>query len=772
MQQPDFWTRLRQGRLARVLPVYLGISWIVLQVTGELRDALKLPDWVSPVAVLLLAIGLIITLATAWVQGHAVKPPAADVAAAATGQAEQSHNPHVLAPHLTWRRSVTGGILAFSLLFGFAGLYVVIKDRGRSFAPAEAHADAAPAIAVMPFTVTGAGLEVWREGMVDLLATNLDGVGGLRTTDSRTVLARWRENVREDATADLQTVLTVAREAAARYALLGSAVAIGPNVRLSAEVYDVATGNKLGDGRAEGPADSVLALVDRLSVDVLKGMLGGRTSDVMPTNRRAASLTTSSLPALKAYLEGEALFRRSDFSGAMAALERAVTEDSTFALAYYRLGDVYGWAENISSAKAEAATQRALAFIDRLPSRDSLLVRGAHALEHGTLEGFPALREAVRQYPDDPDAWFLLGDSYFHLGQQALVDPLEALDHFRRAVALDPSFAPYYIHLLDVAVMQVDTPRAQELLATYGGLAPHSEFFQANRIAADLLFGDAAAQARAATTLDTVPTLILTDILAVPPVPVSLHVRQQALEAILRRSDAPPRFAATRVFTLIDRGRHRDARMAIPTLQPPAARFLALATLRWSGAELSSEDLARLTLSATDTAPPQLLIGGAYAAETGRWRDVETAKAAAAARRTVDNEELARAYAGVAKALEAVTLWRQGHAAAAVPILEQVQREAVGYGTAGTVNTYVRVWLSELHTELGHDEQALSFLRTINVTEARFRRAQLYEKLGRLDDARREYAACLTAWAQADEGFAKVAQARAALSRLPADRGK
>jgi tetratricopeptide (TPR) repeat protein len=774
MQQPDIWTRIRQGRFARIIAVYLGISWVVLQVTNELRDALSLPAWVSPVALLLLVIGLVIISATAWVQGQVRRPAVSDQAAdsAESPAAAPAQLPQGLARHLTWQRSVTGGVIAFSLLFGFAGLYVVVMDRGRSFAPTEAMAGVAPALAVMPFSVSGTGLDVWREGMVDLMATNLDGVGGLRTTDSRTVLARWREVVRDKSTPDLETILKVARAAAARYALVGNAVGLGTNVRLSAVLYEVESGDKLGDGQAEGPADSVLTLVDRLSVDVLKGMLGGRTADVLPTNRRAAALTTSSLPALKSYLEGEALFRRSDFSGAMAALERAVTDDTTFALAYYRLSDVYGWAENISSAKAEAAAERAVRYIDRLPSRDSLLVRGAHALEHGTLHGFAPLQEAVRQYPDDPDAWFLLGDSYFHLGPQALLDPLEGLEHFRRAVALDPSFAPYQIHLVDMAVAQVDTPRAVQLLEEYGRLAPNSEFTHANRLAADLLFGDAPARARAVAALDTAPTLIINDITTVSSTPRSLQMRQQVLEELRRRSDAPGRALPTLLQTLVDRGRFRSARALLPAL-PAAQRPYQTYALHWHGVELSPEELAVLTVTATDTLPAPLLAKGAYAAEMGRGREVELAKsvAAAAAGRATD-DEFSRAYRGVVRALEAHTLWKQGRAAAAVPILEQLQKEVTGLGPAGTVNTLTRVWLAELHAELNRPEEALRYLATLNITEARFRRAVLYEKLGRVDDARREYANCLIAWSEADEGFAKVAQAREALSRLQADHAK
>lgn len=70
MAGPSLLDRLKSSRLVQVLILYLGASWIVIEVAGELQDALSLPDWVSPVAVILLLIGLVVVLATAWVQSH------------------------------------------------------------------------------------------------------------------------------------------------------------------------------------------------------------------------------------------------------------------------------------------------------------------------------------------------------------------------------------------------------------------------------------------------------------------------------------------------------------------------------------------------------------------------------------------------------------------------------------------------------------------------------------------------------------------------------
>ena len=59
---------------------------------------------------------------------------------------------------------------------------------------------------------------------------------------------------------------------------------------------------------------------------------------------RVAAVSTDSLEALKAFLEGEQALRAPrDLERARSALQRAVEIDSTFALAWSRLAYVVGW---------------------------------------------------------------------------------------------------------------------------------------------------------------------------------------------------------------------------------------------------------------------------------------------------------------------------------------------------------------------------------------------------------------------------------------------
>ena len=51
---------LRERSVWQVLAVYLGVSWVALQVVDLLKQNMGLPDWVFPFALLLLLIGFLI----------------------------------------------------------------------------------------------------------------------------------------------------------------------------------------------------------------------------------------------------------------------------------------------------------------------------------------------------------------------------------------------------------------------------------------------------------------------------------------------------------------------------------------------------------------------------------------------------------------------------------------------------------------------------------------------------------------------------------------
>jgi len=790
---PEVWSRLRRSRFVGVLAVYLGASWLVVQVANELREALDLPAWVSPVTVILLLVGLLVVLATAWVQSHPAVAQRAEREEVPgsweldLGEAASSIRKGRL-PHLTWGRAIVGGVFAFSLLFGFAGLYVLGKDRGRNLAPQPLLAgEAAPGIAVLPFDVRGPGAEVWHEGMVDVLSKSLDGAAGLRTIDSRTVLARWREGVADAEVPDAATALEVARRTGARYAILGSVVAAGDRLRVVADVYDLQTGRRLDEAQVDGAADSVFDVVDRFSGEVLRSMVEGH-SEIPELD--LARATTASLLALKAYLEGEVHLRGGEFDDAIRAYRSAVAADSTFALAWLRLSIAYGWGPRPEFELSQEAAARAARLADRLPERDALLARGWYEFERGLPEGLETLRTAARKYPDDTFAWYLLADFLFHQGGALLADPAESRRGFARAIELDPSFAPAYIHQIHGTLRtEPDSARVAGLVETYRRLAPGTAGAREFDLVHAIAFGNDSTRAITLAALDTISEIFL-------PFTAILNLgharfldRKVAVYAAARNRPDPFEAHVGAIYLALARFHRGEIDAALTAARharvgTDEARILYLA--HTTGLPVPEEPLEQ-ALAGSRTADPTVFwepiggtrfLWGAWAIERGRREEYGRALAdlrAIAGEALAGADSLAASWAeGMARGLEGFAAWRDGRRDEAARVLDEARLQTAGGITSTTPNQIIRWWLAELTLETGQLERAAVLFLSLSHGEgvltdpmALRRLARVQEELGRLDEARANYDWFALAWRDADPAMrGLVEEARAAAIRL------
>jgi serine/threonine-protein kinase len=309
-------------------------------------------------------------------------------------------------------------------------------------------------VAIAPFDVFDPDLVLWREGLVDLLSRNLDGAGPLRTVPPTVVVRRWAGR------ADPASAAGLGRRTGAELALFGSLLRSGPDsARLRATLLDVARGQALGEWEVVDAVDRMDRLADSLTLRLLEGL--GRTRPIGAV--RLAGFRGASLPVLKAFLQGEQHYRRSEWDSALAFYQRATDLDSGFAPALRRSGTALGWKGTGFDSIASAYVFRAGANNHGLPARDSLLVvaeslfsavLGAGPLAVRADTGwtprlrrlFATLAHATTRYPDDPEAWFLLGDAQTHLGAFAGRSYEQQLQAYDRAIALDSAFAPSYIH--------------------------------------------------------------------------------------------------------------------------------------------------------------------------------------------------------------------------------------------------------------------------------------------------------------------------------------
>lgn len=698
--------------------------------------------------------------------------------------------PAVRRPKRSPRRAVwIGAAVAIVLLAGWLSFS---KSEGGSSATV---AEGPATVAVLPFEVRGEELEVWREGMVDLVSRNVDVFSETRAVPSRTVLARWREAGFGNPT-DQTGALEVAREAEARYAVTGSVVGIGQGLLIRGELYDVQTGAKLGDARVEGAPDSIFSLVDRLSVALMEPLLAKDVQDRRWP--RLASVTTSSPEALESFLEGEKLYGAGEYQRAIEAFRRAIEADSTFALAYYRLSEAYTW----TSAQADFREFIRLAarYTDRLPEREARLIRAWHLGSEGRSEEWiGTLRKAVREYPDDPQAWYWLGEAYYHAGGEMLIRPWEFIDAFERSVELDPFFAPAWEHLIDAAFLrEPDSARVRRIIEerdlTEGALKHEEAAFR-------IAFGGPYTRAEARELLRDESSFFLRAI-AISNLthPRFLDRREMVLRIALENPD-PSYERVIRSFlfsTLVARGRVGEAVETSDHSILEHNRATMLFEARAMGYPIPEETLVR----ALENAPakpedresalpddrrliqvPAIFERAAYAVEMGDWgvhaagkRDLETWISAIGPENASDTLRVR----GLIRALDGYAAWRRGDLQHALDLLKTARVETTGYGgharsISDERNRIVRAWLGELLLEMDRPRDALVYFESLGPgwplsqdPMMYFRMGQLRDRLGDREGAREAYELAALAWRDPDPAmrpFAETARSEAARLR-------
>jgi serine/threonine-protein kinase len=671
---------------------------------------------------------------------------------------------------------LVAGAIVMLLLLGLAGLYLRAQARERDLrAVPPPTDDAVPAVAVLPFAVQDDALAKWREGLVDLVSIDLTGVVGLRSVDSRTLLARWRERVRGADIPELATALDVADRAGARYAVVGSLIANGPDLLLTAGVHEIAGRRMLGTARSQSPADSIFTLVDRLTLEILRLILSGEAGELPRID--LARVSTTSLPALKSYLEGEVFFRRSQFQGAAEAYARAVEVDSNFVLARYRLGLSRWWVGD-SSTVPDPFDAEVGPVADRLPPHEAALFRASRLRARDAGAARALLEAEARRHPDDAETWHELGEFYHHSGAQALAPPEAADRAFARAIELDSTFTLPYLHRLDHAISAGDVNGAARLLRTFTFLAPESPYVAWYRLVTGFAFGDPTVRSTAEAALDTLSTH---DLILVGGLLQGQRCCWELAERVLRRArergDALRPNATRELFRVsLAQGKAREALEWVEDpFMPEEHRSRMLQGLDELGVPVPDARLdAALTLDSAGRGDAvRLFYVGSYAASRARWQvlrgSLERLEFLGHHFRLAGDSSEASFTEAVRQGLGGYASWRRGQRDTALVLLERSQRGAVGDWRREIVNIRLRWWLGRLLLEMRRPREALPYFESLTGSSlpSEYERGRSYEQLGQFKRAREAYALFLAPRQQADPVFRPMIQnARAALQRL------
>jgi eukaryotic-like serine/threonine-protein kinase len=321
----------------------------------------------------------------------------------------------------------------------------------------------ASSIAVLPFTPSGTDTALSRLGrdLVYTLSAELDGLGGIRVVDAHSVLARARE---EDLAAPERAAL--ARSFGAGSLVQGSLVRVGSAVRLDLALLGADSGGApLAHATVTAPPESVAALTDSAARALLVQIW---SRGAPPTPSLDGALRTRSVPALRAFLQGEGDMTHGRWEDAARFYQSAMDADPTFWLAYARYLYARHWSLYEPSDSVLAALER---HRRELPERERL---STEAIILDGRDSIAALMEragtATQRYPDSWFGWLIYGDAVLHNGPLLGRSYVEARAALQRALSLNPGLIPAWEHLMLAALLDGDTAAVTRSLVSLGRL--------------------------------------------------------------------------------------------------------------------------------------------------------------------------------------------------------------------------------------------------------------------------------------------------------------
>jgi len=307
---------LKRRNVFRVGLAYGIVSWVVAQIAGLVLPTLLVPDWVLRALVLLLLLGLPVALILAWAYELTPEGVRRTEDADATGAVRPATRGQPLS------------YLVIAVLLASVAYLLWVRDDTPTVS-----ADART-IAVLPFVNSSddADQEFFSDGISEELLNVLARVQGLRVS-SRTSAFSFKGTS--------TPIPEVAAALGVQYVLEGSVRRSNDEVRISAQLIDVATDSPLWAETFTRQMSDIFAIQDEIAGHVSEALevtlLGVDAAPIAPVRQTSPDIYAD-------YLEARQLLRDPTFAKmeqAVALFESVIARDPDYAPAYGALSYAY-----------------------------------------------------------------------------------------------------------------------------------------------------------------------------------------------------------------------------------------------------------------------------------------------------------------------------------------------------------------------------------------------------------------------------------------------
>jgi TolB-like protein/Flp pilus assembly protein TadD len=448
----NFFAELKRRNVYKVAAAYAVVGWVVIQVSSTVLPTFHAPEWVVQTLIVLVALGFPIALLIAWAfeltpQGLKRTEDADLVAPART----KSH---------TWIYVVIVGVLLSIGLF-FVGRYTALDHVTTSGLSEKS-------IAVLPFENQNhdPDADYLCDGIPESIINSLSELPKLKVMSRNSVFHYKGKEV------DAQTA---GKELKVQTLLTGRVRQRGDGLTIGVELINAGDNSQLWGQQYNRKLADVFAVQEEIAKEVSEKL---RLKLTGTEKEQLAKRPTENLKAFQYYMQGRAAAQRrtnADLLASVSYYEKALQEDSRYALAYAGLSDAYanlGYYGSIAPVegrrKAEGAARKALELDDKLAEAHTALGQIYIAFAPSDFStGDRELNHAIELNPNLAVARYNLGLSLIRQGR---LD--EAIVELQKARALDPLSSVIARAVVIPYYFKRDYQRAFELLREANELGP------------------------------------------------------------------------------------------------------------------------------------------------------------------------------------------------------------------------------------------------------------------------------------------------------------
>ncbi len=455
----QFWEKLKQRRVVRVITVYVASSFAILQGLDMIFSRLGFPSWTVTLVMIILACGLIVSIILSWIyditpegvkRTKDIEPKIIeDIERDEITTPVREQIPILDAVELLKEKKLFAErinkfkkkeriynyssiivILAVTVFFIFSNSSTVPFDKRDWIVITDfENLTDNPVFDKSLYTAFSLSISQSRHINVFLRSRMLDILAMMELKNQTLVDEKTGREIAVREGINLYIVPTISE--------------VGNKYVITAKILESKSGNLLKSETIYVESlDEILSGLDQLSKRIRRN-LGESRYNIAMQDKPLVKATTSSLEALKLYSLGIDQHSKLDFEGARDYYEAALRIDTGFTAAKASLGNV-----NIRAfdpVKGREFLSQAVKSADNLTKRERLWILALHAMqvENDILKGLGYFRMLTELYPDDPIARNNMGYYYQVSGEYE-----KAVKEYKEAIRIDPHAAIAYGGLL------------------------------------------------------------------------------------------------------------------------------------------------------------------------------------------------------------------------------------------------------------------------------------------------------------------------------------